>query len=122
MGRQWLNLKRRGWSKSGSTDTYGRFDFRHVPAGVYELSFYDSGYKVRTFGPIRVEEGQQVKGIEFKAVPVDAQVAPYTKALQHLLECSGGVNVNQKSFYKAALGQNELWGFDAEELEKGWRA
>ncbi|MEC8024974.1 MAG: MG2 domain-containing protein [Myxococcota bacterium] len=78
VGRQWLNLKRRGWSKSGSTDTYGRFDFRHVPAGVYELSFYDSGYKVRTFGPIRVEEGQQVKGIEFKAVPVDAQVAPYT--------------------------------------------
>lgn len=58
----------------------------------------------------------------FKNAPKWAQVAPYTKALQHLLECSGGVNVNQKSFYKAALGQNELWGFDAEELEKGWRA
>jgi hypothetical protein len=78
IGRQWLTLKRRGWERSGSTDTYGRFSFVHVPAGVYELSFYDSGYKVRTFGPIKVNKDQAIEGVSFAAVPVDAQVAPYT--------------------------------------------
>ena len=78
IGRQWLTLKRRGWQRSGSTDTYGRFSFVHVPPGVYELSFYHSGYKVRSFGPIKVAANTPVNDLKFKAVPVVAQVAPYT--------------------------------------------
>ena len=79
LGRQWITLKKRGWSRSASTDTFGRFEFRYVPAGQgYKLSFYHSGYKVRHHGPFAVGQDQTVAGIGWKAVPVDPQVKPYT--------------------------------------------
>ena len=77
IGRQWIQLKTARWSRSTSTDTFGRFKFEHIPAGSYQLSFHHNGYRVRTHGPVDVGEDQSVN-VDWKAFPVEPQVAPYT--------------------------------------------
>ncbi|MFT7621104.1 MAG: hypothetical protein ACI9WU_000265 [Myxococcota bacterium] len=79
IGRQWLTLKRPGWSRSASTDTFGRFTFGAVPDGLdYTVSFYHNGYRVRSFGPFEVRDGKEVDVGKLEAIAVAAQVAPYT--------------------------------------------
>ncbi len=79
ISRQWITLRKPGFSRSASTDTYGRFRIAQVPPGMdYTISFYHSGYKVRSFGPFDVVQDQATDVGKLEAVPVAAQVAPYT--------------------------------------------
>ncbi len=87
LSRQWLTLRKPGWSRSASTDTFGRFEFAHVPDGLgYQLSFYHSGFKVRSFGPFEVKDGKPVDVGTLKAIAVPPQVAPYTYSDTYLPE------------------------------------
>ena len=79
VGRQWITLRSKRWSRSTSTDTFGKFRFEKVPAALdYTISFYHSGYKVRQFGPFEVAKDRELQVGTLEAIAVDPQVAPYT--------------------------------------------
>ncbi len=78
IGRTWLTLQRGDVQRSTATDSFGRFRLDTLPPGTgYQLSFYHDGYAKRAHGPITVDAGKTSE-VDFQAVPVDAQVAPYT--------------------------------------------
>ncbi len=81
IGRMWLTLSApdRRYSRSASTDTFGRFEFVHIPKGDgYRLTFFNDGYATREYGPFSVKDESTPVTLDWKAKPVPPQAVPYT--------------------------------------------